>query len=287
MSDASYMSPPYACSYSYGSKRGNMPLLAVTTEEGSVHILDTSKRQEWDVGAYSHSVLPLGTNTECHIDPQRSTFRPHDNGVFDVRWSPNDKSLATTSADKSVCISTLSESDITPTEYLVYHTSTVKCVAWDPRRDGDVLCSGGRDGMICVWDLRAGTTVDGNGLKPVLKIPKAHDAGKTAAVRKGKVTAPPARGVTSLLFSDLDQYNLISSGTYDGYAHIVSSMTESSLEWFIFLAFFGHGIYAIWTPKDARTVRKLPSKRFRHLCICRIMTQHCTEGLGEHVGSQA
>lgn len=48
--NTSYMSPPYACSYSHASKRGESSLLAVTTEEGVVHILDTSKRQEWDSG---------------------------------------------------------------------------------------------------------------------------------------------------------------------------------------------------------------------------------------------
>ncbi|KAI0772644.1 WD40-repeat-containing domain protein [Irpex lacteus] len=197
VNNASYMSPPYACSYSHSSKRGEGSLLAVTTEEGVVHILDTSERQEWEV------------------EPQRSTSQPHQNGVFDVQWSRDDRQLATVSADRSLCISEVSEAEVIPTIRLTHHTSTVKCVTWDPTRDGDVLCSGGRDGMICVWDLRVGTGVAGAGVKPVMVIPKSHDTEKKAT-RKGKLTAPPARGVTSLLFSEHDQYSLVSSGSYDG-----------------------------------------------------------------------
>ncbi|KAI0091862.1 WD40-repeat-containing domain protein [Irpex rosettiformis] len=193
MSNASYMSPPYACAYSHNSKRGENSLLAVTTEEGAVHVLDTSKRHEWDV------------------EPQRCTFQPHENGVFDVQWSPDDMRLATVSADRSLCISTVSKDGITPTARFTHHTSTVKCVAWDPTRAGDVICSGSRDGMICVWDLRLGYD-----MKPVIVIPKSHDTERKVLPRKGKLTAPPARGVTSLLFADHGPPSLISSGSYDG-----------------------------------------------------------------------
>ena len=33
------------------AKHGQNPLLAVATEEGSVHLIDASKRKEWDYGA--------------------------------------------------------------------------------------------------------------------------------------------------------------------------------------------------------------------------------------------
>ena len=107
----------------------------------------------------------------------------------------------------------------TLTHSLAYHKSTVKCVAWDPTRDGDVLCSGSRDGMICVWDLRE----SGQGERPVLVVSKAHDTGKSA-VRKGKLHGPPARGVTSLMFSGVDEYGVISGGSYDGYALVFSHL---------------------------------------------------------------
>lgn len=64
-----YFTPPYACAYSnseiltllhtffnpkllsIGARTGGAPHLAVATEEGSVCILDTSKRRDWDYGA--------------------------------------------------------------------------------------------------------------------------------------------------------------------------------------------------------------------------------------------
>lgn len=33
-----------------GAKNGDVPTLAVATEQGTVHILNTSKRNDWDVG---------------------------------------------------------------------------------------------------------------------------------------------------------------------------------------------------------------------------------------------
>lgn len=67
-SDA-HLSPPYACAYSHGelgrivihwsmltllqaAKRGGKPLLAVATEEGTLNIMDTTKRSDWDFGEY-------------------------------------------------------------------------------------------------------------------------------------------------------------------------------------------------------------------------------------------
>lgn len=44
------MTLPYACEYSHEAKRGGLSLLAVSTEQGTVHILNTAKRRDWDVG---------------------------------------------------------------------------------------------------------------------------------------------------------------------------------------------------------------------------------------------
>jgi denticleless len=150
-------------------------------------------------------------------EPQRITFQPHHNAIFDVQWSRSDELLATAGADQSVGISKLTPSEAKLTRSLRYHTSTVKCVTWDPTRDGDVLCSGSRDGMICIWDLResSGVGTAGAAKKPVIVVSKAHDTGKSG-VRKSKLSQPPARGVTSLVFSSADPYALISGGSYDG-----------------------------------------------------------------------
>ena len=55
--NSSYMSPPYACAYTNGAKAGKNAILAVSTEQGVVHILNTARRQEWDVGAYHNPVF--------------------------------------------------------------------------------------------------------------------------------------------------------------------------------------------------------------------------------------
>lgn len=140
----------------------------------------------------------------------------HNNGIFDVQWSPSDDRIATACADKTVCVWDMRPSGPVQLHELQQHTSTIKCVAWDSTRGGNVLCSGGRDGLICVWDLRLASSSNDDGLKPVLAIPKAHETEKPRRSKK-KLAAPPARGVVSVLFSDADPCSLISVGSYDGY----------------------------------------------------------------------
>ncbi|KAG5646450.1 hypothetical protein DXG03_003500 [Asterophora parasitica] len=47
-----FLTPPYACSYSHGAKKGDTSLLAVATEQGTLQLLNTLKRRDWDPGAY-------------------------------------------------------------------------------------------------------------------------------------------------------------------------------------------------------------------------------------------
>ncbi|KAJ6629249.1 WD40-repeat-containing domain protein [Mycena sp. CBHHK59/15] len=176
--DDSFLTPPYACSYSHSAKSGGIPLLAVATEQGTLHIINTSKRKDWDP------------------EPVHTTLQPHSNGIFDVRWNPSDTLLATCSGDRSTHISDL---------------ETVKCVSWDPNHQ-DLLSTGGRDGLICIWDLHP------SNLLPVITITAAHEDvgpnGKRKAP-KGKPAATP-KSVTGLLHSDANSHQLISSGSSDG-----------------------------------------------------------------------
>ncbi|KAJ6539092.1 WD40-repeat-containing domain protein [Mycena capillaripes] len=198
--DGSFLAPPYACSYSHSARSGGTPLLAVATEQGTVYILNTSKRRDWDP------------------EPVHTTLQPHENGIFDVKWNASDSLIATGSGDRSTHVSDLET--CTTIQSLRGHRSTVKSVSWDPNHP-DLLSTGGRDGLICVWDLRVGDNRTGQettGLLPVLNISAAHeDVGVNGKRKtpKGKYAAAP-KTVTGLLYSDANPYQLTSSGSSDG-----------------------------------------------------------------------
>ncbi|KAH8106268.1 WD40 repeat-like protein [Cristinia sonorae] len=194
-----FVSLPYACSYTHAAKRGATPLLAVATEQGFVHILNTSRRREWDV------------------EPQRTTFQPYANGIFDVQWSHDDTLIATACGGQRAQVSQVTPTGVTVLHQLTGHTGTVKCVSWDPTRAGSVLSTGGRDGNICVWDLRVEASL--GECAPVIKITGAHDEQGQAKprARKGRLApAPPMRSVTSLVYSPNSPNKLVSSGSVDG-----------------------------------------------------------------------
>ncbi|KAH0839726.1 WD40-repeat-containing domain protein [Lanmaoa asiatica] len=184
LADHTFVTPPYACAYSHGAKGCGAPILAVATEEGSVSFLNTSRRREWD------------------FEPQRTTFQPHENGIFDVKWSLDDSMLATASGDKSTRICSVETQN--PLQLLQTHTSSVKCIAWDPSHR-DILSTGSRDGQICVWDLRMANNSAGieegiPALQPV--------------ITKDNSTSTERHEYT---FADMRSHALISSGSFDGY----------------------------------------------------------------------
>lgn len=48
------------------AKQGATPLLAVATEQGTVHVLNTSKRKDWDFGELAYVHCPLSLLTIHH-----------------------------------------------------------------------------------------------------------------------------------------------------------------------------------------------------------------------------
>ncbi|KAI5120503.1 hypothetical protein M0805_000088 [Coniferiporia weirii] len=203
LDSGSFLTPPYACAYSYASKRGQGSILAVATEQGTVDILSTAKRRDWDP------------------ESSRTTLKIHNNGIFDVKWSPSDSYIATASGDRSLCITDPRSSTGTAHHNLNGgHSSTVKCVAWDPLHT-DLLASGGRDGCICLWDIRecsqnSSSQDDAEGRrKPVITIPYAHETRAGKSTRKGRVILAP-KSVTSLAYTPGSPHEIISSGSGDG-----------------------------------------------------------------------
>jgi len=79
------------------------------------------------------------------------SFRSHDNAVFDLTFSPDDRQLATASGDQTCRIfDVLSQKVIYS---LRAHKNSVKQVTFDPLNPF-VLASSGRDGFLNIWDLR-------------------------------------------------------------------------------------------------------------------------------------
>ncbi|KAF5388245.1 hypothetical protein D9615_000159 [Tricholomella constricta] len=192
-----YLTPPYACSYTQAAKKGGIPILAVATEQGTVQLLNTSKRKDWDT------------------EPPRTTLPIHNNGVFDAKWNMDDTLLATCSGDHSTRITCPTTQMVT--HVLQGHASTVKCAVWDPGHR-ELLSTGGRDGSICIWDLRVAgeTEEDGpNFLNPVISIPRAHEERKVKRGRRGK-NIPAPKSITGLSYPEMGPYGLVSSGSCDG-----------------------------------------------------------------------
>jgi denticleless len=149
------------------------------------------------------------------IEAPRIVLYPHNNAIFDVKWSLTSALIATASGDRTTYISC-------PTTQrqlhcLRGHTSTVKCVAWDPTHH-DILSTGGRDATVLIWDLRVPGSVNedrGVGIcRPVMTIPAAHNEPKKRG-RKGK-SSPVARSVTSLIYPEGEPYGVVSSEAFDG-----------------------------------------------------------------------
>lgn len=198
-----------------GAKSGGSPLLAVATEEGTLQVINTSKRKPWDPGNLSASASSLNLPSLLRVEPTRQIFQPHADGVFDVKWDTTDTMIVTCSGDHSSRI-TCVEKNVT-THVLHGHASTVKTAAWDPRNNA-LLATGGRDGAISLWDLRTSTTKSDDlyVLEPVIVIPGAHEDPTKPKVRKTKKNMPRPKTVTSLVYPEGEPYGLISSGAFDG-----------------------------------------------------------------------
>ena len=144
-------------------------------------------------------------------------MQTHYNGIFDIKWSLDDASLATCSGDRSTRISCVTTGIIT--HVLGGHSSTIKCMAWDPSHTS-LLATGGRDGSICLWDLRVAErqTEEDITPSPVMTIYGAHEDTAIKSKpnpRKGKQVLSP-RSVTNLLYPESQPFGLVSSSSFDG-----------------------------------------------------------------------
>ncbi|KAG8874084.1 hypothetical protein FRB97_006174 [Tulasnella sp. 331] len=188
----------------HGSRLGRESLFAVTTEEGRVEIINAAVKQEWA------------------LEPVRKSFPSHHGAVFDVRWSQDDKKLATASGDQQSCIMDVDTSAIVA-RFSKAHHSSVKQLQWDPYNP-NLLASGGRDGSICFWDLRERKTKEDDledsdpdykhTHTPTGIIHGAHgDKKEGRSTKFGQSTAP---SITSILYGKQCDGRLYSSCSADG-----------------------------------------------------------------------
>ena len=231
--DSTSLIPPYACSFSNGtqnqpmfpvvttfnlipiaSKRGQAHVLAVATEQGTVDLLDTSKRaRDWDPGSPSSLV-------ECFFliqstEPPRTTLQIHDNGIFDIQWSTSDRLFATASGDRTVAIVDPKSFSGSALHVLdAGRAGTIKCLNWDPTSD-NLLVSGSRDGRICLWDLRSQHRESSERWRPVLEIPYAHEKVPGKPTKNGRAVIK-SRSITSVAFQPECSDQVLSTGSGDG-----------------------------------------------------------------------
>uniref|UniRef100_UPI00358DF69F denticleless protein homolog n=1 Tax=Myxine glutinosa TaxID=7769 RepID=UPI00358DF69F len=187
--------PPLSCAFS--EEPGSGHIFAASSEEGKIRVYDTERSQQ-------RSAVIL-------------EWLAHSNAVFDLAWMPGEAKLATASGDQTARLW-----DVHTRENLGSfkgHHCSLRSVAFS-KHDKAMLCTGGRDGNIMLWDIRC-TKKEGF-YTAVKKIPNAHGhvlrSGLTGK-RRGQVRglAPSVdsqQSVTAVVFQD--ERMLISAGAVDG-----------------------------------------------------------------------
>lgn len=160
-------------------------LTALATELGVVRVFD-----------HSHSLASK---------PDLFSIHEHTNAIFDISWSYDDRLLASASGDQLVNILDVQTQCIRTK--LHGHSSTVKQVVFDPANP-NLMATGGRDGLLALWDLRTSGSADGSKdigtntcspIRPVSFVQLAHGTTSVATKLRTKAQTPPT-SITSLLY---------------------------------------------------------------------------------------
>uniref|UniRef100_A0A3F2YWK8 Uncharacterized protein n=1 Tax=Anopheles epiroticus TaxID=199890 RepID=A0A3F2YWK8_9DIPT len=200
---ADYNPSPPILAAKFSKCPGQEHILAIANEDGKIALQDTNL-----------------TNQEPGGERALAGIQCHYNAVFDIEWMPNEMKLVTASGDHTANLWTLTESEILNTQTFRGHSRSVKTVAFR-RDDSAVFATGGRDGAILIWDIRAQVGLD--------MIPRADNCiysghaggpGTPSSHRKRTRQTPkiPTQGcsssITGLAFQDGN--TLISCGAGDG-----------------------------------------------------------------------
>ena len=152
-------------------------ILAVGTSAGDVHLWDVARMKRVRsmgghrsrVGALASSARLLssggGDGRILHRDPRApedfvSSLRGHMGDVCGLKWSPNERDLASGGSDGKLLVWNVSGTSGAPSLRFLDHTAAVKAIAWSPHQSG-VLASGGGtlDQCIRFWNTNNGTPI--------------------------------------------------------------------------------------------------------------------------------
>jgi WD40 repeat protein len=139
-----------------------------TNKVSIISAADDATVKIWDMGTR----VTTTSSKANSITPQLlATYDSiHDKGVYSLDISPDQTKLVTGSKDKTIAISTITESVISNTLILnELHHSVVKTVAFHTS-DNNLIASGGQDRRVSVKDLRANEAPD-------IIIDNAHNGG--------------------------------------------------------------------------------------------------------------
>src|SRR5215217_9705121 len=94
--------------------------------------------------------------------PRNFIFNGHTGSVMWLTFTPDGKTLASSSRDATIDIWDVSQAaaeKATLVKKIRHHTKDVYCVAYSP--DGKLLASAGADGLLCVWDVASSYELKG------------------------------------------------------------------------------------------------------------------------------
>ncbi|KAK0557193.1 tRNA-specific adenosine deaminase subunit tad3 [Tilletia horrida] len=236
---------PLCCAYSYSSKAAepNAQWLAIGDNEGRIVLLNTLDDSTTDAFTASpqwrvHNPSPASGSASR---PGTDSHAMH--SVFELAWRHDDVLLASGSSNYRIAVWDVSSQSCT--ELFAGPGGSARSIQWDPDGAGHLLCSGGRDGAIHLYDRRvrpheSGMTANGDfnlaatnqmpdAVQPVLSIWGAHTSsakyasknvrsGKSLTTRGGKSVsrASAHRGVTALAYLPGRKNCIVSAGCEDG-----------------------------------------------------------------------
>nr|CAG8441802.1 6524_t:CDS:10 [Entrophospora candida] len=188
---------PFACSFNNVAREKKY--LAVADEEGTVGLIDAR---------YDNTL-----ETEC----ARVGFRAHDNAIFDIMWSHDDKSLVTASGDQTACLWDVESQQSKAT--FCGHTCSIKSISYSAL-DPYLWSTASRDGNIFIWDIRTVGLQKSETMlyNPAMSILFAHSPESFRKKRKTypfPVRSKPTSSVTGAQFLKHDENLLASSGALD------------------------------------------------------------------------